>query len=447
MLPESVIAALEKKRDFMSSPIAGDDGLDMECAKPFSHLVVPLICEEKILGAIAVGPKLSGDPYYPHDLDLLMTLANQAGIAIKNAQLYTEVVLANEYITNIVATIESGVVAVHPGGRVTMFNRAAEQLTGLPAGDVTGRRLDALPAVLAGLLRRTLETGHGHTEPEIELQADGALRPVICTTSPLRDPAGAILGAVAVFSDLTAVKELEAERRRAEQLAYLQLMASSLAHEIKNPLVAVKTFIQLLPRRAGDERFMEEFSRIVTREIGRMERLVDRLRVLSRPSEGPRQPVAVQAPLAEAVEFLQPAFEQKRVALAVHAGSEPRRVLGDHSELEQLFINLLMNALEATPAEGRVEVTVTGSDDQVVVTIADSGPGIPPELLPRVFDPFVTTKPRGSGLGLAISAGIARGHRAKLQASNRAAGGAVFTLEFPVMAPVERSRAEVDADG
>ncbi|PYN94069.1 MAG: hypothetical protein DMD91_28765, partial [Candidatus Rokuibacteriota bacterium] len=411
-------------------------------------LVLPLLSEATLIGLIAVGPKRSGDPFYPHDLDLLMTLANQAGIAVKNAQLYTEVVLANEYVQNIVATIESGVVAVNPGGRVTMFNRAAERLTALRADEITGGSVSALPDVLATLLRTALDDGQARTEPEIALQAGPTTRPVICTTSPLRDPGGAILGAVAVFSDLTPLKELEAERQRVERLAYFEVLGSSIAHEIKNPVVAIKTFTQLIPRRLHDHAFLENFSRVVSREIERMERLVERFRRLSRPAKQPQHRLDVRQPLIEAVEFLKPAFDERTVALTLAAGAEPRFVMGDEGELHQLFVNLLMNAHEATPRGGSVEVELTATDRAVVVTVADTGPGIPPERLRQLFDPFFTTKARGSGLGLTISAGIAAGHRAKLRASNRpAGGGALFTVEFPAAATVEATTTQVNIGG
>jgi signal transduction histidine kinase len=257
---------------------------------------------------------------------------------------------------------------------------------------------------------------------------------VICTTSPLRDPTGAILGAVGVFSDLTPLKELEIERRRAERLAYFEALASSIAHEIKNPLVGIKTFAQLIPRRRHDERFVEEFGRVAIREIERMERLVERLRARSGASERPKQRTDVRAPLSDSVEFLKPAFDEKRIAITLHTAEDPLFVLADHNELEQLFINLLMNAYEATPPGGTISIEVAGTDNHVSVGVADSGPGIPPELLERVFDPFFTTKQRGSGLGLTICAGIAAAHHAKLRAANRPGAGAVFTVEFPAMA-------------
>jgi PAS domain S-box-containing protein len=407
-----------------------------ELARLNWSLVLPLVFENTVIGLIAVGPKLSGDPFYPHDLDLLMTLANQAGIAIKNAQLYTQVVLANEYIENIVATIESGVVAIDVGGVVTMFNRAAGDLTGLTAEQARGRPLGVLPDVLATLLGATVDDGQGRTEPEVALPAGEITRPVLCTTSALRDPAGCVLGAVAVFSDLTSLKQLESERRRAERLAYFEILASSLAHEIKNPLVSIKTFAQLIPRRLHDASFVDEFSRIITREISRVERLVERLRSLSRPSDRPRQPVDVRLPLHDAVELLGPAFGEKRIGVELSSEPGPAVVLGDHGELEELFINLLTNAHEATPPDGAVTIELKRVAEQVIVTVADSGPGIPPQLLDRVFDPFITTKPSSSGLGLTISAGIAAAHHAKLRAVNGPAGGAVFTVELPTVPSV-----------
>ena len=371
-----------------------------------------------------------------------MTLANQAGVAIKNAQLYAAVVLANEYLENIVATIESGVIAIDALRTITMFNRAAEHLTGFMAETMRGKSITALPSCLAEPLGETVATGEGRTQPEVELptvatSAEGpASRPVICTVSPVRDPTGAVLGAVAVFSDLTPLKELEVERRRAERLAYFQALAAGIAHEIKNPLVAIKTFAQLMPRRREDARFVEEFGRVACRDIDRMQRLVDRLRTLSRPAGGPRTPIDLRAPLTEALELMRPTVEEKGIALKARLGDQPGQVLGNHLELHELFLNLVLNAYEATPTGGAIEVDLARSDIQLTLTVADTGEGIPPELRERVFEPFFTTKPRGSGLGLAISAGIAQAHGARLRATNRPAGGAVFTVEFPLVSVV-----------
>lgn len=439
--PPAVVRALTESKDLLVTDEiprerATEHGrrLHEELTRLNWALLLPLISESTLIGVIAAGPKLSGDPFYPQDLDLLMTLANQAGVAVKNAQLYAQVVLTNEYITNIVATIESGVVAIEATGEIALFNRAAAQLTGIPADRALGQPVTTLPVCLSEALQASVAEGRALTQPEIELSDGTTTRPIICTTSPLRDPEGAVLGAVTVFSDLTPLKELEAGRRHAERLAYFEMLASGIAHEIKNPLVAIKTFAQLLPRRHTDARFVEEFGRIAAREIGRMERLLERLRTLSRPSDRPRHPLDLRLPIGDALETMRAAFEEKNIVVSVALGREPCTILGDHAELEQLFLNLLMNAHEATPPRGmlRVELAVTGG--RATAAVIDTGPGVPAPLLERVFEPFFTTKRRGSGLGLAICAAIAQTHGAKLRAANRRTGGAVFTVEFPVPA-------------
>ena len=395
-------------------------------------LVLPLLSEDSVAGAIVVGPKRSGDPFYPQDLDLLMTLANQAGIAIKNGQLYSQVVLANEHLNNIVSTIESGVVAVDAAGRITLFNRAAAALTGLSIDEIRLQPFSVLPACLGEPLRQTLVDGREHTQPEVELPGRGGTRPILCATSPLHDQDGTVLGAVAVFSDLTPLKELEVERRRAERLAYFEILASGIAHEIKNPLVAIKTFAQLLPRRVSDDRFIEQFGRVVAREIARMERLLERLRTLAHTAERPRYQLDLRAPVTAAIETMRPVFGEKNIVVSIAIAPVPCPVLGDHAELEQLFLNLLMNAHEATPPRGMVRIELAAGADRVTVAVVDTGVGIPAQILERVFDPFFTTKKHGSGLGLAICASIAQAHGARLQAENRPAGGAVLTVVFPL---------------
>jgi len=411
-----------------------DDGRSVtaEMQKLNWAALLPLFAENALIGTIAIGPKLSGDPYYREDLNLLMTLANQAGVALKNAQRYGEVVVAHEYVARIVASISSGVVAVNSVGQITLFNDAAAQLTGRDSDDVQQRFAAALPKPLSEGLNTALHTGEVVKVPEVTLMQDSATREVILTTSPILDQSGAIMGAVAVFSDLTPLKELELERQKAERLAYFEMLASGIAHEIKNPLVAIKTFAQLLPRRQDDPEFIDEFGRISSREIGRIERLLDRLRTFAQPSERPHVRIDLRAPVGEAVEVMEPTFAEKGVRLVVNLPEDPVFVVADHDGLKQLVLNLLINAHEATPTSGNVVADVRNEADGAVLTVADTGEGIAPELLDRIFEPFVTTKPWGTGLGLAISAGMAAMHGGTLRASNRAAGGAQFTLSLPL---------------
>src|SRR5262249_56731226 len=208
-----------------------------------AEVAIPFLHDATLSGFLLVGAKLSGDPYFSEDIDLLSTLAAQADIAIKNAQLYRQVVRVNDYIENILSTIESGVIAVTPDETVTLFNAAAGRMTGIDPAAVKGHPLRDIPGAVADALRATTSEGLPRAQVEGLVQdTNGRLTPIICSTSVLRDRADVTLGSVAVFSDLTRLHELEGEKRRAERLASIGAFASGITHEIKNPLVAIKTF-------------------------------------------------------------------------------------------------------------------------------------------------------------------------------------------------------------
>jgi len=412
-----------------------------ELAGMKGDLALPLLKEDQVTGFVLLGPKRSGDPYFSEDLDLLSTLASQVAIAVTNAQLYAEVVLVNEYVQNILKTMESGVTAASVDGSVTLFNSEAERLTGLAAPDVRSGPVDRLPSALADLIRVTLTDGVPRLQVERTLaQTDGREIPVVCSTSSFADVQGQTVGAVLVFSDLTRIKELESEKRRAERLASFEAMTRGIAHEIKNPLVAIKTFAHLLPMKFGDKDFREHFSRVAVREIDRIDGLVERLRVLAAPAKAMR-PLDVREPIEETLDLLRGEFEERRISATRAYDERIPPVAGDHAQLNQLFLNLFLNAVEAMEPGGvltiRLKTQGMGDASTLLVEVADTGCGIPDELLNKVFDPFFSTKSRGTGLGLAICRGIADAHRATIRAENTpGARGTTISLTFPVAAGV-----------
>lgn len=403
-----------------------------------AEVVVPLIEEGAIIGFVVLGTKRSGDPYFSNDADLLTTLANQAAVAVRNAQTHARVVQVNEEMRKVLETIESGVVAVGPRGRITLFNRAAEQLTGTSAQTARGQSPECLPNPLGSALHATAIDGEPRSQIEFSLpDAAGQMVPLMCSTSPLRGPGGAPLGAVAVLADMSRLKELEQEKRRAERLASIEAIASGLIHEIRNPLVGIKTYAQLLPTRGASEEFREMFSRSAGREIGRIDDLLSRFRTMSRASQHPMEMVDISDPLRDTLETLHAELVDRKIQLR-RVGEQTRRpVLGNVSQLQQLFLNLCLNALQAMEAGGELTVRVAdlsgGGGSTLLVEVADTGPGIPDHLLGTIFDPFVTTKPQGTGLGLAICRGIADAHHARIHARNNVGRpGCTFTVEFPV---------------
>src|SRR5262249_14643845 len=277
--------------------------LQAELHRLRADVVLPVHDDKVLIGLFVLGAKLSADPYFVEDIDVLATLTSQATIAIKNAQLYSQVVDANDYVENILNTIDSAVVAVDQNGAVTRFNSAATWLTGIPSAQIKGHSLENIPRSISRLLNATSADQQARTQVETTVtdEARGRVVPVICSTFPLVDRAGTILGTVAVVSDVTGIKRLEQEKRQVERLASIGALASGLAHEIKNPLVAIKTFAELLPERFSEEDFRNDFSKVAIREIERIDDLVARLRGLAMPQPQSLVLVDVRAALQETI--------------------------------------------------------------------------------------------------------------------------------------------------
>ncbi len=406
-----------------------------------ADVVIPLIDEREVTGLLCINAKRSGDPYFSDDADLLATLANQLAVAIRNAQTHQRIVHLNQELQTILSTIEIGVVAVSARGRIALFNRAAERLTGMAAASARGQRVEHLPAPLAKSIAGTIGDGEPRSPVEFSLpDAAGRLVPIVASTSPLLNPARQLRGAVAVFSDVSHLKALEQEKGRAERLASIEAIASGLVHEIRNPLVAIKTFSQLLPTRYQDSEFRETFSRLAGREIRRIDTLLTRFRTLASASSQPMESVDVTDPIRATLALLGPQLDEHEIRVRQMVDGTPRPILGNIAQLEQLFLNLCLNAMEAMGAGGELTLRVAdlteGGGATLLVEVSDTGVGIPEELLASIFNPFTTTKRRGSGLGLAICRSIADAHRARLSArSNPGRPGSTFTVEFPVPAP------------
>lgn len=402
------------------------------------EVAIPLLRDQAVVGVLVLGPKRSGDPFFDQDLDLLSTLTAQAAVAMQNAQLYHQVVLANEYVENILRTMDSGVITIDGSGAVALCNSTAEKLTGLSKGHLALLRVEALPVSIGSQLRATLADGHPRLQVETSLPGEHERRtPLICSTSALRDEQGSIIGALIVFSDLSKIKALENEKRRAERLASFGALVSGIAHEIKNPLVAIKTFAELLPERFSDADFRDDFSKVVGSEIDRIDDLVGRLRSLGAPAPETVAAIDIRDPISDTLSLLRAQLEHTQTTVERDLGESPALVAIDPAQAKQLFLNLFLNAIEAMNPGGLLTVRLSRVYRQgtswIQATVSDTGPGIPESIRTKIFEPFFSTKARGSGLGLAICRSIADAHKGTLRAENRAQGiGTNVLVEFPV---------------
>jgi len=245
-----------------------------------------------------------------------------------------------------------------------------------------------------------------------------------------------------VFDEESSISHLEEYIERLNRLASLGTLAASMAHEIKNALVAGKTFIDLLLENNKDA----ELAEVVRRELGRIDTMVSRMLRFARPGEFKSRKVHLHEILEHSLRLVEPLMDAKPVNVTKSLIAVEDLVDGDEHELQQAFVNLLLNAVEAVGPNGKITVTTdlarsaaeppARSPGQLQVTIHDTGVGIAPENMNRLFEPFFTTKPNGTGLGLAITRRILHQHRGEISAKSRPGEGTTFTILLPATADV-----------
>jgi signal transduction histidine kinase len=246
--------------------------------------------------------------------------------------------------------------------------------------------------------------------------------------------------------DLTSARELETKTERLQKLATVGTLSAGVAHEIKNALVAIKSFAELLLERQPDS----EAATLVRREVGRIDTLVSQLLRFAGPARPSFGTVRVHDLLQNGLRLVRHTLKIRQIEEVLLLEAVNDRVNGDAKQLEQAFLNLLLNAVEAMGDRGRLvirtEIVVATEhiskfepqkrEPQIQVEIRDTGPGIPPELMPRLFTPFMTTKPDGTGLGLVITRRIVQEHHGTIAIESRPAQGATFRILLPLVKPV-----------
>ena len=402
---------------------------------------------EGLEGIVLLGPRLSGRIYGGLEQQTLQLLCNQLAVALDNARLYTQVQDGKIYNDILVDSLAGGVIAAGTDGLITVFNREARRLTQLESADIIGHHLSGLPAPLSAILGTTLQEGVDPRDQELTLRPPvGDELPVRVSSAVFYSHTGKILGAFVVVNDLTAVKRLELQIRRSDRLASLGTLAAGMAHEIKNPLVSIKTFTQLLPERYEDDDFRQTFFSLVGTEVKRIDSIVNQLLRFSRPAKPILVPTSLHDVLASTLNLMTQQMRQRNVRLNRHFGAPDDRMQADDDQLSQALVNLILNALESMPNGGELTVRTgttpmpaSGSADGnghshgIWVTIADAGEGIAPENITHIFDPFFTTKSQGTGLGLSVAHGIVTEHGGMIDVSSEVGRGTVFQLIFPLI--------------
>jgi signal transduction histidine kinase len=269
----------------------------------------------------------------------------------------------------------------------------------------------------------------------LELEKDEECLWLTASTSLLTDAEGRKIGTLVVFQDITEIKALEERLRQADRLAALGTLSAGLAHEIKNPLSAIKTFVQLLPKKSESPSFMEKFNMTVPREIDRINLLVEDLLELTRKRVRPFVNLNVNQMILQVIDLHGEEMGKRRIVFEDHLDRTLLPILGDSDTLYRAFSNVVINSIQAMPNGGLLSISSEPDDRPSIakITFRDTGIGMDEETSKNLFNPFFTTKDKGSGLGMALTRKIIEDHRGTIEVMSEKGIGTTFVLRLPVV--------------
>ncbi len=322
--------------------------------------------------------------------------------------------------------LPSGLLTTDPSGRILIFNRAAESITGVKRSEAVAQNISEL----FPFLRHPIETERA----EGRISRNGSTRIIGLTVSGLVDSRGQKTGYICVFQDITQLKNLEAELKHKETLAAIGELSANMAHEIRNPLASLKGSIEMLKEDVLTREHRERLMNIAISEMDRLNRIITDFLTYSRPKPPEFSRFDLHRMLDETVELIKNAIVNANSISIKRNFHGPCEIVADPQKLRQVVLNLSINAIESMPDGGELTIATKVQKDAVAITIKDSGIGIPPENLKEIFYPFFTTKAKGTGLGLSIAYRIVEEHNGRISVSSLPGHGTTFEVIIPAAA-------------
>jgi PAS domain S-box-containing protein len=397
-----------------------------------AEIIVPLHARGRVIGWIFFGHRLTGQRFEYVDLENLTMLAEHISTVLENALLYEEATLQKTLAETLLKSIPPGIVATDEDAIIRWFNPTAEEILGVAAAEVLNQPVEAAGNRLATFMRETLEAKTNLSSQQwIDNRTRRSLSVETRRLLNHKEP----LGAVAVIHDLTAEQSLRQKQDLVDRAAFWTDLAASMSHEIRNPLVAIKTFAQLLPERFDDADFRKDFNQIVVQEIDRLDRIITQINNFAHPPELIMKPIDVRASVRKAIEIAKTRVTKNGMSIETTLPNDLPKVLGDESALTEAFAHLVANAAEAAAGQARPRIVLAAKPihegrktSGVVVTVQDNGKGIAPAMKDKVFSPFCTTKARGMGLGLPIVKRTIFDHNGRVDIDSSSRGTSVSVM-------------------
>jgi two-component system, NtrC family, sensor kinase len=408
---------------------------------------IPCRAQQKTVAVLGLGKTAKGDYLSSEDIELLETLGGYLGIAIQNGRLYaslqqkvSEYERLKDFNENIVESINVGVMALDMEDRIESWNAQMEVMYALPRWQALTQPVRSIfPTEFVEEFNRVRQNAGINNLYKFRLQTPaGEVRTVNVAIAPLVTRKFQVIGRLVIMDDITERVELEGQLSQADKLSSIGLLAAGVAHEVNTPLAVISSYTQMLAKQLQGDPQKSGLLDKITRQTFRASEIVNNLLNFSRTSGTEFADVDVNKVILDTLALLEHQFKTTKIEVRSDLTPGISSIQGNPGRLQQVFLNLFLNAKDAMPGGGTLNVA-TSNGDVVSVRVSDTGSGIAPEHIQRIYDPFFTTKTvpkegqnRGTGLGLSVTYGIIQEHAGKIRVESDPESGTTFALDFPL---------------
>jgi PAS domain S-box-containing protein len=413
----------------------------------FSYFV-PCAARSRVVAVLALGRSTDGALLSSEDTDLLRAISGYVAVAIENSLLLEEqghrtkeLARLKEFNENIIESINVGVMVTNLAGRITNWNGALEEIYGLRREQAIGLRITEVfqPELLRALRELMARSEWQKGEPVNVYKfraraADNRDLMLNISLAPLQSKTSEIEGTLVAIEDVTERIRLEEQLQQSDKLSSIGLLAAGVAHEVNTPLTGISSYSQMLMQQIPETDPRHHLLDKIYRQTSRASSIVNNLLNFSRVSDARFVPVDLNHVLDDTIQLLEAQLRNSGIEVTCkYAGTLPPGT-GNAAKLQQVFMNLILNARDAMPQGGRLEIATTADDDSIIIRFRDTGSGIASEHLAKIYDPFFTTKQigKGTGLGLAVSYGIIRDHGGDIIVESQEGEGTLFQITLPL---------------
>ena len=425
------------------------------------HYFVPCVSKEGTIAVMALGQKhaaskplrgggASSEPLSSEDMALLSAVAAQAATALENGRLYRqlrtkadELERMRQFSENILESLNDGLAVLDRNGHVIRWNRQLEELYGVRHEAAVGQALDSLlEPGLVKMIRDASTEGAAYYRIPMSTRHDPPRRLLVNVgATPLRDSGAEIVGTIVIIEDISTRVQLEEQLQISEKMASIGLLAAGVAHEVNTPLTGISSYTQMLLQQAQADDPSTKVLEKIERQTFRAAKIVNGLLNLARPAQVDSGPCDINVVINDVLSLLEHQFRTGSIQVRKELAASAPMVQGIEHKLQQVFLNLFLNARDAMPKGGWLTIVTRQERNGAVVEVADTGSGIPVDQLSRIYDPFFSTKAigKGTGLGLSITYGIVQEHGGSITCDSQVGQGTRFIIHLPLAGAVRKA--------